>query len=845
MNDDINAREASLWSQYASSGVLPAVPSFATSSAIASAHTILAGEYNRLQMLLYGEALARMNALSDKEQFAHVEAARWVKRIANSSKRGYANKVKMSESLAQFKSNSRNGLLSLVAGLEKGAQMLKDAPEDKKVPLANSLANRLVQVLSTHPGISNAEEFVRLVISIGWTFARNNQMSRLKDVVALLPDVHFGIDDYIKSNIEKLKDKLRFIEQEPIRVWFKDVKDAETSGSSPEGWVPAMLQRAVSFTASGLHRATSSVSDSMGPFDTREPFDPRRMVLLKVTRMVGRFKNGIPTTCASAFMHILKNDGLKGFDAPYYARAKKEPKAGVQQTPNAKTEWPSLAEDIAKMIVKAGKTCFGHKRNMTTEDVPDLEWAIAFLENVYSKFSDDEWADYRLGKLFVWSGDRERGKRRVLPVVRKKQTEFWAWDLLGDLMPEKRKCCVARALACNADEKYTKAIKKEAVELGIDHLPKPELEVLLSEAEELLIVGLEPHRGILIDKFETKEGKKRLVFSAGDGTDIMPVSPKIVGLQKTHVGMPVTLYWDRVSKVPENTGYWRNRQQEVKPEAVNLVAVKPRVEGTDWDVIVPEYAVFLGVLKEKSGSTAGIYAKKNCREFLSRIKAGPFTPGDTVNAYFRDIAKDGRPRECLRITTVGHGDDGRYGQLPQVCAVYYGFSQKGTSYLLSSGQVDYNVPIDKFSVMKDMKPGDAFRLWYSTRECEDRELHKKKILNNVHRVERIEFAPNVVEHFLGRMRLPRGINGPGFVDNVYIPMNLLKPLLDVDKGLLEIFVQGKAVRLPPKRKVDKYGIVHVESQFRAFELQIVRSQALIDYIKEEESENGIEEMEYL
>lgn len=834
----LKAREDALWAQYASSGVLPDVPFLSSSNDIRHAHAILSGQYNRLQQLLYGEALARMNDLSGEEQNAHIESARWVLKTTNSAERGYANKVAMTNSLSEFKIKSSNSKMVLVAGLERGAQMLKTTAEDKKLALAVRLFARLCDVKSGQPGLSSNEEFVRLLISVGWEFSRHNQSSRLREVVALLPAEYSGRDKYLYKNIRNLRDKLRFLNEEPIRKWFKDLKSVEENGGGNDGQIVEMLNQAAAFTANGLHKGmrTSSLNG--------DSFDTRKMVLLKVTRLVGRFKNGIPSICAKLFLQVLKNDGLKSFPASYYERRKKEPKSGQELLPNTKPEWPSLAEDIAKMIGKAAKACFGCKKDETQEGVPDLEWAISFLEDVYSRFTDDEWADYRIGKLLVWSGDYERGKKRVLPVVRKKQTEYWAWDLLGDLMPEKRKCCVARALACNADEKYTKAIKREASELGIDHLLKPDLDVLLSEAEALLIVGLEPHRGILIDQFETKEGKKRLVFSTGDGTDIIPVSPKMARLQKTHVGMPVILYWESLPKVPESTGFW-NKQQDVKPMAVNLVAVKPRVDGTDWDVIVPECAVFLGVLKEKSGSTAGIYARKNGMEFLSRIKVGPFTPGDTVNAYFKDVAKEGRPRECLRITTVGHGDDGGYGQLPQACAVYYGFSQKGTSYLFSSGQVEYNIPIDKFPVMKNMKPGDAFRLWYSTREREDRELRKKTMLNNIHRVERIDSAPNVVEHFLGRMRLPRGVNGPGFVDNVYIPMDLFKPLLDVSNGLLELFVQGQAVRLPPKRKVDRYGIVRVEPRLRAFELQMVKSQATIEYIKEQESENEIEETEYL
>lgn len=829
MDLSLKDREDMLWTQYAASGTLPAVPDMANPIDTQSAHQLLAGDYNQLQKLLYGESLARKSELSAKEKIAHVEAARWVWRIANSRNRGYENKVNMSESLAQFKSNSRNDLLALVAGLEKGAQMLKDASEDKKVPLANSLANRLVQILPTHSWISNAEEFIRLVISIGWTFAKINETLKLKEVIALLPDVHFGMDDYVRSNIAKLKDKLRFAEQEPIRAWFKDVKAAEESCLSPDVWVPEMLRRAILFTASGLHMETGCVGDGMDIFNTKEPFDIRKMVLLKVTRMVGRFKNGIPTTCASAFLQIMKNDGLKDLAMSYYERRKQEQKTEVQQPTNVKTEWPSLAEDIAKMISKAGKVCFGHKQNTAPAGVPDLEWAIVFLETVYRKFPDDEWADYRLGKLFVWSGDRERGKGRILPVVRKKQTEYWAWDLLGDLLPEKRKCCVARALACNADEKYTKSIRQESVDLGIEALPKEDRDKLIAEANDLLIEGLAPHHGIVIEKFKNKEGKRRLLFSTGDGVDIMPVSPNAVSLEDIHVGMPVDLYWEDFAPIVSSGQFG---SVHAKPVPIRIIAAKYRT-GEDWDVLAPESAVFLGSFKEQSGSIAGVYADNMGIEFVSRLKAGPFSPGDSVSVYYKDVKKEDRPRECVWIVAATQSNDFKRVQLPQADVVYYGLSQKGTSYQFSSGELEVNMPIGKFPDVGELSLGDAFRITYSKRVCEDKELHRKKELINIQRIERIDSVPRVIKTFVGRMRMPNGVDGPGFVDDVFIPSDLHRALMD--KNGADVFVEGTAVRLPPKRKIDRYGIAHMEPRSRAIELHRVEDEEIVQRILDDEA----------
>lgn len=815
----LKAREDALWAQYASSGVLPNVPNLTTQGDINHAHALLSGQYNRLQQLLYGEALARKVALSDAEQVAHAESARWVWRTANSSKRGYANKNEMNISLAKFKTNSSNGYMALLAKLEKGGQKLKDSSKDDKVSLALKFCERLVKISSEQPRIMTTDEFIRLSISVGWELSRSDHTQKFKEMVGLLPDEYEVDNVYLRGNISKLKDKLRFAEDAPIREWFKTVKCIKDGGNGGDGQILEVLNKAVDFTAKGLHK---TVRQGVANADS---FDTRKMVLLKVTELVKGFKNRIPANCASAFLKILINDGLKDFSSSYFERKKKEVLPGQQLTAHAKTEWPSLAEDIAKMIVKAGKACFGHKRDSALGEIPDLEWAISFLEKVYAKFTDDEWADYRIGKMLVWSGDKERGKKRVLPVVRKKQTEYWAWELLGDLMPEKRKCCVARALACNADEQYTKAIKKEAAELGIDGLSDTDRNILLAEAEELLLEGLELHKGILIELFKNKDGKRRLVFSIGDGTNIRPISPKAANLQDIRLGMPVNLYWEReVAALPHPLLLAMKKKL---PE-VSLIAVKPRTDGSDWDVIKPKRAVFVGSFKEKSGSVAGIYADENGMEFVSRIKTEPFVRGDVVSVYFKDVVKDGRPRECLRIAADESGDMEEFCLLPQASVVYYGVSQKGTSYLFSSGQKEFNVEIDKFQRHEKPRPGDSFRVRYSIRKIEDKKLHKEKFLFNVQSVEPIDSVPEIIRQFSGRMRMPQGINGPGFVDDVYIPTCLFSPLLEESKDRLELFVEGLAVRLPSEMKIDRYGIQHKKSKYRVIELKKIVDPEIIE-----------------
>ena len=63
----LKKREDELWEQFASTGEMPPVPTLSDSASIQRAHDILGGEYNQLQKVLNGEALARMGILSPEE----------------------------------------------------------------------------------------------------------------------------------------------------------------------------------------------------------------------------------------------------------------------------------------------------------------------------------------------------------------------------------------------------------------------------------------------------------------------------------------------------------------------------------------------------------------------------------------------------------------------------------------------------------------------------------------------------------------------------------------------------------------------------------------------------------
>lgn len=161
----LKKREDELWEQFAQTGNMPPVPTLNDSVSIQRAHNILKGEYNQLQKVLDGEALARMGALSPEEAEIQLNASAWVLRIINSTRRAYAKKTQMLASFVNFKAVSKNNRIALASGLDKGFSMLKDeANETKKIELAGKFLTRLVTLAGNDNWITQLDEFIRLSI---------------------------------------------------------------------------------------------------------------------------------------------------------------------------------------------------------------------------------------------------------------------------------------------------------------------------------------------------------------------------------------------------------------------------------------------------------------------------------------------------------------------------------------------------------------------------------------------------------------------------------------------------------------------------------------------------------
>lgn len=79
---------------------------------------------------------------------------------------------------------------------------------------------------------------------------------------------------------------------------------------------------------------------------------------------------------------------------------------------------------------------------------------------------------YFCGKLMIAQGaGKEEALKKVVPFVRKKINEFWAWQLMSDIFrdePNKQMACLLRAVHCKTQESFLGKIRIRLAELYIN-----------------------------------------------------------------------------------------------------------------------------------------------------------------------------------------------------------------------------------------------------------------------------------------------------------------------------------------------------------------------------------------
>lgn len=119
---------------------------------------------------------------------------------------------------------------------------------------------------------------------------------------------------------------------------------------------------------------------------------------------------------------------------------------------------PGITNDGKKMMAMAEQAYIAYAKQVLLHPEPTVIRAlIADLETLHEQHPEYQYPPYYQAKLLVATGSKEEAMTALMPFARRKQNEFWLWDLLADLYddePEKAVACLCRAVSCTAQEKF-------------------------------------------------------------------------------------------------------------------------------------------------------------------------------------------------------------------------------------------------------------------------------------------------------------------------------------------------------------------------------------------------------
>lgn len=127
-----------------------------------------------------------------------------------------------------------------------------------------------------------------------------------------------------------------------------------------------------------------------------------------------------------------------------------------------KVYYPSLAEKTAREISKL---------IVDKVLINEVDFAISFIDKVLQETETPYhfWLKYYKGKLLIISQKYDEAREYILPIVRSKKNEAWAWNILGSSFIEqdieKSIACLCKSLSLSQVDDFTLNVRIELAEL--------------------------------------------------------------------------------------------------------------------------------------------------------------------------------------------------------------------------------------------------------------------------------------------------------------------------------------------------------------------------------------------
>jgi hypothetical protein len=113
----------------------------------------------------------------------------------------------------------------------------------------------------------------------------------------------------------------------------------------------------------------------------------------------------------------------------------------------------------------------------------NIKQFIPEIARVSNSYKNMQYPPYYYAKLLLTLGDNEHFLEAFLPFARKKQKDFWVWDLLSenyDLNSDEYFSCLCKSMSCGAHDNFTNNVREKLAMILIAKKKYPEAKFELS-----------------------------------------------------------------------------------------------------------------------------------------------------------------------------------------------------------------------------------------------------------------------------------------------------------------------------------------------------------------------------
>lgn len=117
-------------------------------------------------------------------------------------------------------------------------------------------------------------------------------------------------------------------------------------------------------------------------------------------------------------------------------------------------------------------------------DAAKVEAFIDRLTQLHAAHPEYQFTLYRKALLLLALGRKQQAQEAIRPFVKRRQSEFWVWDVLSDTLddPAVRLSCLCRALTCRAEPQFLARVHFKAAQLmhqlGFDGNARAEIRLM-------------------------------------------------------------------------------------------------------------------------------------------------------------------------------------------------------------------------------------------------------------------------------------------------------------------------------------------------------------------------------